>query len=72
MVNRIESLESILDLHILKLSEKRADVMLNDSKQLTELLKAVQLLDTIKRLEGTKSIFDDMEILDLEAALDNE
>jgi hypothetical protein len=72
MSNRLQLLENILDKHIEVLQLKQEDIMLNDSKQLTELLKAVQLLDAAKRLDGAKSIYDELSISELEEALANE
>lgn len=72
MVNKIVLLEQILENHISSLAKSEEDPTLNDSKQLTELLKAVQLLETIKRDEGTKSIYDGMSVDALEKALDDE
>lgn len=72
MVSRLDLLENILDKHISHLDGKVDEIILNDTKQLTELLKAVQLLDAIKRNEGLKSEFDSMSIDDLEKALDDE
>lgn len=72
MANRLELLEEILDSHITNLHDKEDEIILNDTKQLVELLKAVQLLDAVKRLDGIKSIYDDMQIDELEKALADE
>lgn len=67
-MNRIEILTEIIDNHIYCLSQ-RTDPMLNDTKTLTEILKAILVLENIKKLEGTRSEFDSMTDDDLESKL---
>jgi hypothetical protein len=69
-MNRIEELSEIIDNHIIFLKEKDCP-MLNDTKQLTELLKAITFLENVKSLEGKKSDFDNMTLSDLESRLNN-
>lgn len=67
-MNRIEVLSGIIDNHIQNLSEI-ADPILNDTKTLTEILKAILVLEQIKKLEGTRSDADSLSDEDLEAKI---
>lgn len=69
-MNRIETLTNIIDLHIERLSEK-TDPILNDTKTLTEILKAILVLEQIKGIEGKKSDFDVMSDEELEAKMES-
>ena len=70
MSDRIKILEEIINLHIIHLSEKETP-MLSDTKTLTELLKAILVLEQVKKLTSNKSEYDYMSIDDLEDRLNN-
>jgi hypothetical protein len=67
-MNRIETINQIIDLHIEELS-KVTDPILNDTKILTEILKAMLVLEQVKKLEGQRSSYDDETEEELELKL---
>lgn len=64
-MTRLDLLNSILDRHIECLNEVE-DPQLNDTKRLTELLKATLLVKQIEKLEGNQSLYDRMSDEELE------
>lgn len=69
-MSRIERLNEIIDLHISCLEEKDQP-MLSDTKTLTEILKAILVLEQIRSIEGKKSKYDTMSEDDLESSIHN-
>lgn len=58
-MNRLEVLNDIIDRHIESLDDRR-DPILSDTKNLTEILKAILVLEQIKKIQGGSSHYDHM------------
>ena len=67
---RIDILNGIIDLHIECLQHKD-DPILSDTKILTEILKAILVLEQIKNIEGKRSENDDLSQEELEEKMDS-
>lgn len=67
-MNRIDKLNEIIDRHIDCLDAK-AEPILTDTKTLTEILKAILVLEQIRSIEGKKSQFDNMTDEEMEEKL---
>lgn len=58
-MNRFEVLNEIIDRHISALDNIDSPT-LSDTKNLTEVLKAIMVMEQIKKLQGTTSQYDNM------------
>lgn len=70
-MNRISILEEILDRHIEHLNTK-LEPILNDTKQLVELLKSTNMLEEIKRNKGESTPYDNLSLDDLKSTFNIE
>lgn len=67
---RIDILNGIIDLHI-ECLQQRDEPILADTKILTEILKAILVLEQIKNIEGKRSENDDLSQEELEDKMDS-
>lgn len=67
-MNRVEKLNELIDRNI-NYIDQRNEPSLTDTKTITEILKAILVLEQIKKLEGQRSAFDELSDSDLEAKL---
>lgn len=70
MPHRVDDIKEIIDYHIACLKE-RDNPILADTKTITEILKCIVLLEQVKTLEGKRTAFDEMDIDDLGAHIEN-
>jgi len=69
-VTRIDVLDDIINRHIDNLNDKE-NPNYYDTKTLTEVLKAILVLENIKKLDGKKSSYDSMSVDELEDKLES-
>lgn len=69
-MTRIELLNSIIDRHI-ECLDAIEEPDLTDTKKLTEILKAIMVLEQIKKIDGARTEFDTMSTEELQARIEN-